>query len=238
MREAELSDEELLLERLCRLEVAAAADVMATMGFTRQVLDPAIRPLGCAKFGGRAVCASGRKKGAQPAVPTFRLDDAVTPGSVVMISTDGCRAGAIIGENMVASMVSRGARGVFLDGGVRDSDALEQVDIPVWCAFSSPASAHADWGYVAIGEPISLPGLSGSVQVSPGDLVVADADGACVIPLKYAGQIIADAETLMAADAAIAAALSAGESRERATKSNPRLAHVSPIHGAGDAPTE
>ena len=211
---------------------------MAAMGLKSQILDPAIRPLGAARMCGPAVCAAGQKKGGAETLPTFQLDQAVTPGSIVVISTDQCRTGAIVGENMIASMTNNGARGFILDGAVRDSDVLSSLATPVWCGFRTPASAHADWAYISVNTPIELPGLLNSVSVSNGDFVLTDADGVCIIPHAHAAQIISDAERLLAADVAIAAALETGVDREVATKDNPRIAHIRRISDETAGPTE
>ena len=230
--------DEPLLTRLSKLEAAAAADVMVAMGLEAQVLAPEIQPLGGAAMAGIALCAEGREGSDAPGLPTFELDALVSPGAIVVISTGGCDKGAIIGDNMVTSMVQAGARGFVLDGGIRDKEALADGAVPVWCRYASPINAHRKWKYTAMDTPVTLPGIWGSVKIRSGDFILGDADGVVVLPQEYARQIINDAEIHMRAEADIKTAIEAGESRETATKSSRRLQHVHPLTASAEIPKE
>jgi len=227
-----------LLDRLSKLEAAAAADVMVAMGLENQVLAPDLRPVGHSGMAGIALCVEGRTDVEMAGLPTFDLDALVTPGAVVVISTGGCEKGAIIGDNMVTSMVQRGARGFLLDGGIRDRGALAEGPAAVWCRYASPINAHRKWKYTAMDQPVTLPGIWGEVTIRPGDLILGDDDGVCVLPQEYAAQIIADAEIHMRAEAEIKAAIEAGGSRESATKASRRLQHVRPVTAKAEIPDE
>ena len=227
-----------LLKRLAELESAAAADVMVAMGLEAQVLAPELRPLGSARMAGFALCAEGREQSAQTGLPTFDLDALVAPGAIVVIDTSGCDKGAIIGDNMVTSMVQRGAKGFVLDGGIRDRAALAEGPAAVWCRYASPINAHRKWNYTAMNGPVTLPGVWGQVAIRPGDLILGDDDGVCVLPHEHAAQIIDDTEIHMRAEAGIKEAIEAGESRESATKSSRRLAHVRPVTAQAEIPEE
>ena len=227
-----------LLDRLSKLEAAAAADVMVAMGLENQVLAPDLRPLGHPGMAGVALCAEGRTDADAAGLPTFDLDALVTPGAVVVIRTAGCDKGAIIGDNMVTSMVQRGARGFLLDGGIRDRAALAEGAAAVWCRYSSPINAHRKWKYTAMNQPVTLPGIWGAVTIRPGDLILGDDDGVCVLPQEHAAQIIADAEIHMRAEAEIKAAIEAGGSRESATRASRRLQHVRPLTAKAEIPDE
>ncbi|MEZ5946960.1 MAG: RraA family protein [Hyphomonas sp.] len=227
-----------LLTRLAELEAAAAADVMVAMGLDAQVLASDLRPLGRSKLAGFALCASGRDDTDEAGLPTFALDDLVTPDAVVVIDTGRCGKGAIIGDNMVTSMISRGARGFVLDGGIRDRDALASASVPVWCRYASPINAHRKWKYVSMNAPITMPGVWGDVVVNPGDLILADEDGLCVLPAEHAEQIIRDTEVHMRSESGIRAQIEAGTSRKSATKSAGRLAHVRPLTSDAEIPQE
>lgn len=227
-----------LLARLSTLEAAAAADVMVAMGLETQVLAPELRPLGSASMAGLALCAEGREEVGQAGLPTFDLDALVTPGAIIVIATAGCGKGAIIGDNMVTSMVQAGARGFLLDGGIRDRAALANGPVPVWCRYASPINAHRKWRYTAMNSPVTLPGIWGDVEIRPGDLILGDEDGVVVLPQEHAEQIIHDAEIHMRAEADIKAAIEAGEGRETATKSSRRLQHVRPLTAHAEIPEE
>lgn len=218
-----------LVDRLSTIESAAVADVMVAMGLANQVLTSDIRLLGEARIFGRALCAAGEEGAGNDAIPTMRLDEAVKPGDVVIISTHGYRKGALIGDNMVTSMVQRGARGFILDGGVRDAGELAAGPVPIYCAYTSPTNGHRFWSYTSIGEVITFPGIWGPVSIHPGDYILGDADGVCVLPQAYAAQIVMDAEVHMASEANIRDAIEAGAPRDQATRDSGRLNHVAPI---------
>ncbi len=212
-------------------DTAAVADVMSAMGLGWPALSPSIRPLGTAVMAGPALCAFGSEEDSGPAIETFELDRLVYPGCIVIISTGPCDRGAIIGANMVSSMVRSGAVGIVLDGGVRDTQALTECSRPIWCRFTSPVSAHRAWRYRALDVPVRLPGIKGEVVIHPGDYIIADADGVCVIPAAHTRQVLADARIHFRMENEIARAISAGESREDATRRLPRLKHVRPLTG-------
>lgn len=219
-----------LTTRLGALESAVVADVMTAMGLENQVAAQSIRPLNTNwKMAGPAICAKGTDKKDTEDVGTFGLDDSVYSGGIVVIDTDHCERGAIIGDNMVTSMVKRGAVGFIVDGGIRDYQDFIETDTPVFCRYASPVNAHKYWHFTEFETPITLPGIWGDISVSPGDLIIADADGVAVIPQQYAEQIIADAEVHLATENSIKSALLKNGDRKTVTAAANRLQHVKPL---------
>lgn len=230
--------DQAFLDRLSGVETAAAADVMVAMGLEAQVLSPAFRAFGKARMAGVAVCARGEEGGGPPGFPTFDLDVRVFPGAVVVIAGGPENGGALIGENMVTSMRLRGAQGFLVDGGVRDSEALSGGPAPVWARHASPINAHRYWRYVAMGEPVTLPGVWADVTVRPGDYVLADADGVVILPAEHASEIVEAADIHMQTEAGIKAALDAGGDRKAATEASGRLKHVRRLTDQARRPDE
>ncbi|HWJ85724.1 MAG TPA: fumarylacetoacetate hydrolase family protein [Cellulomonas sp.] len=107
-----------------------------------------------------------------------RLFDAVGPGEVVVIEARGETGAATLGDVLAIRAHAGGAAGIVTDGGVRDSEAVAAVGIPLWSAGNHPAvlgRRHVPWeADVTIG--------CGGTTVQPGDVVVGDADGVVVIP--------------------------------------------------------
>lgn len=231
-----------LAARLAKLETAVLADVMAAMGLLSQVLSPALRPVGGNNsFAGPALCASGSEPDplgdnpsgvtGQPALSTFELDERVYPGAIVVIATNGCESGAIIGDNMATSMIGQGAAGFVIDGGIRDADALANASVPVFHRYRSPVSAHRTWAFRAFEHPVVLPGIWAPVRVCPGDLLLADADGIVCVPLAHAETIIAYGERHLQTEQSIKSAIEQGHPRRAATSGSGRLSFVTPIGG-------
>lgn len=220
-----------LIPRLEQLESAVVADVMTAMGLDAQVAAHDIRPLKTEwKMVGPAICARGTDQPNTKGLPTFGLDNSVYPGGIVVIDTDQCMRGAIIGDNMVTSMRNRGAAGFIVDGGIRDYGDFINSDIPVFCRYTTPVNAHKYWHFTQFETPITLRGIWGDVEVNPGDLIIADADGISVIPAQYAEQIISDAEVHLQTETSIKKALLEEGDRETVTATSQRLQHVKAIN--------
>lgn len=229
-----------LIERLRRLDTATLADVMTAMGLHGQVLSPALRPVNgaCVRSAGEAVCGRGSNAPGATTISSFRLDEAVRPGSFVVIDTDACDTGAIIGGNMVASMLKQGAAGFIVDGGIRDAEELAACGAPVYRRFNTPVSAHGRWKYTSVNEPITLPGIRDAVRIEAGDLVLSDADGIVVLPKCHAELIIGYGERHIRSEGAIGRAIADGLSREISTQKNPRLHYVVALTEQAASPKE
>jgi regulator of RNase E activity RraA len=108
---------------------------------------------------------------------------------IVIADARGTLDAATFGDIVVARMVRRGVAGIVTDGAVRDCNGVLATGMPVWtCGVTAPPPG-ARILLAAWQEPIGC----GGVAVFPGDIVVADADGAVVIPLGLAEQVAANA---------------------------------------------
>ncbi len=98
------------------------------------------------------------------------------PGDVLVIDGKGDLTSALMGTIMMTACKQLGLAGVVIDGAVRDTLEIDEMDYPVFAAGMNPNGPTKN---VAgrIGHPVSC----GGVTVHPGDLVVADADGVMVV---------------------------------------------------------
>jgi 4-hydroxy-4-methyl-2-oxoglutarate aldolase len=98
------------------------------------------------------------------------------PGDVLVIDGKGDQTAALMGTIMMTSCKKLGIAGVIIDGAVRDSLEIDEMDFPVFSVGTNPNGPTKN---VAgrIGQPISC----GGVTVHAGDLIVADADGVMVV---------------------------------------------------------
>jgi 4-hydroxy-4-methyl-2-oxoglutarate aldolase len=98
-------------------------------------------------------------------------------GSVLVVSVGNEPARGYWGEVLTTAAEARGIRGLVIDGGVRDVDALDAHGFPVFSALIALRGATK-----AMPGRIGGPALVGDVEVARGDWVVGDVDGVVVIP--------------------------------------------------------
>lgn len=112
--------------------------------------------------------------------------DMAGENDVVVVSNEGDRSRALMGEIMAAyAHYDKKIAGIVLDGPIRDVDALSQMDFPLFATGSNPAGPFKE-GPGEVNTPIAV----GGVAVCPGDLIVGDADGVIVIPLSDAASLL------------------------------------------------
>ena len=142
------------------------------------------------------------------ALPNSRAAvEAMEDGSIAVIETGGVTDAGVAGDVLCARMVRRGVTGLVTDGVIRDLAGVEQTGLPVWSkGAASPAPGNAltfvDWG---------LPIACGGVAIFPGDVIVADRDGAVVIPQAMVDSVAAEAAEVERFDAWVFAKVSEGE---------------------------
>ena len=216
-----------LINRLNTLEAAVVADVMVAMGLECQVLASSFLSLGLNEtLIGPAICAKGSIHAGNNAKPTFELDDCVYPGGIVVIDSNNCQKGALIGDNMATSMKNSGAIGFIVDGGIRDAMEFLTLELPVFYKYRTPINAHKFFSFTDFEVPINVEGIWGNVTINPGDLIIADSDGCAIIPLQHAEQIISDSAIHQQTENNIKSAIEKGESRRNASTKFPRLQHI------------
>jgi regulator of RNase E activity RraA len=104
------------------------------------------------------------------------------------IDAMGVTDAGIFGDILCARMVKRGVAALVTDGVVRDLEGVLGTGLPVWCdGFAAPPSV-AGLTFVGWGEPVGC----GGVAVLPNDIIVADQDGAVVIPQAFLDLMLAE----------------------------------------------
>jgi len=103
------------------------------------------------------------------------------PGDVLVIDGKGDTTCALMGAIMMNQCIAIGIAGVILDAAVRDSEEIRALGIPVYSTGTNP-NGPTKFVPGRINHPISV----GGAAVSPGDLIVADADGVVVLEREKA----------------------------------------------------
>ena len=107
-------------------------------------------------------------------------------GDMIVVSNEGDNNRALIGEIMMTFLrYSKKVAGIIVDGPIRDIGELGEWDFPIYCTGTTPNGPFKD-GPGEVNVPISC----GGVVVEAGDIILADADGVVVIPLKDAEKVL------------------------------------------------
>ena len=110
----------------------------------------------------------------------------VGEGDYLVVSNEGDAYRALIGQVMMTYLYRyKKIAGIILDGPIRDIGDMGQWDFPIYATGTNPAGPYKE-GPFEINVPISC----GGVSVDPGDVILADADGAIVIPRRDAPAIL------------------------------------------------
>ena len=131
------------------------------------------------------------------------------PGDIIILACGGYRHEdpVIWGENSMTSCLVRGAVGAVIDGGCRDTAALREMKAPIFTQAISPGGRKNTMSVVDYNVPV----VCGGIRVRPGDIVIGDDDGVCIIPKEIETEALRAVNVYGERDGAVAPALRAGK---------------------------
>lgn len=116
------------------------------------------------------------------ASPEIVLIESLEPGDFFCVDALGVRTSGIIGDILTTRIKYRGALAAIVNGAVRDTPYVKGVGLPIYCAAIHPSASGRDLMPVAYDLPVNMAG----VQLLPGDIILADDEGAVAMPLDLA----------------------------------------------------
>src|SRR5450759_4667548 len=178
-------------QRLEKLATTNIADARDKVGIRGAVIG--IRPMyDCPKITGRAVTIKITAAGAVASKYHLgvRAIDAAGAGDVIIIDNRGDLNNNCWGEILSMGSKMKGISGVVVDGAARDIDACRELGFPVYARGTVPITARGRIMEESFNEVIRV----GDVQVSPGDVILADINGVVIIPLGRLDEVLEAAE--------------------------------------------
>ena len=130
----------------------------------------------------------------------------IQPGEVLVLSMPEPTPVALVGELLATQVKVRGAAAILVDAAIRDINELVELGLPIWTRFIRAKGATK----TKIGQ-LNKTVTVGGAQISSGDIVVLDADGAVCVKQERADDVLKAAEERLAREARLREKLLAGE---------------------------
>ena len=189
-----ISDKELC-DRYEKVTTPMVNDVLREDNYLYQTLPNTILPLrDHMKVAGVAFTIKGSKNLdlKEEMMDRAVMLESIPADSVCVWDTSGDDESAQWGEIMTMASKKRGCKGAVVDGGVRDTDRILEQDFPVFCKYRTSNGMLGRFRIIGWQLPIMI----GTVQIYPGDVILADIDGCIVVPRKMAYDVLVRAEQI------------------------------------------
>jgi regulator of RNase E activity RraA len=205
-----------LSQRLSKCYASAIHDVLREKGYGNCVLPPEIQALKRGqKLFGEIYTLSGHIDKTLTRHESLLLWSQVlskVPNGKVIVCQPNTHSIALMGELSARALMVKGTKGYLMDGHCRDVEEIIDAQFPVFCRLSTPADIVERWKYDALGDPITI----GSVTIFSGDYIIADMDGAVIIPQEVVEEVVTETEKVMNTESEMRKAILGGMDPEQA----------------------
>lgn len=226
-------DDASLVERYSKLSTCFVYDVLSMGGFPHQMVHRDVqRMITNRTIAGVAFCVKGETIYSQHQKTHdknmfWEMLGHDTTGKIVVIESGADVV--VMGDNFVHGLKVKGCVGIVANGGMRDRDEMHEIDVPIYGRFASAVSP-LKWEITDLQVPVTLDGQTSSqVTVNPGDIILADGDGAIVVPRHLAEQVLEDAEQLGVLEKKRRDGLSSGRDPVEVFREVPLFDHIRPL---------
>ncbi|MBI4605402.1 MAG: RraA family protein [Planctomycetes bacterium] len=172
------------------LYTAAVCDALDALGYRHQSPRVELRPLTVdALLVGRArttLWADMAHADPRPYELELAAVDSCQPDDVLVAAAGGSLRSGVWGELLSTAARNRGCAGAVVDGAARDLAAMRRMAFPVFARGACPLDSRDRQRVVDLDVPVEV----GGVLVRPGDLILADEDGAVIVPREAEDEAI------------------------------------------------
>jgi 4-hydroxy-4-methyl-2-oxoglutarate aldolase len=109
----------------------------------------------------------------------------VQPGEVIVLTMPEPRPVALVGDLLATQAQVAGAAAILIDASIRDVEELAEMGLPIWARWVRVKGALKE----TAGE-LNVPVTVGGARISPGDVLVLDADGVAVVPQDRVAEVL------------------------------------------------
>ena len=185
---------------LGELGVATVHEAQGRTGLMRPYMRPIFPSAKCAGSAVTVVCAPCDNIMIHAAI------EVIKPGDVLVVTVTSDSTDGYFGELIGTSLIAHGVKGLIIETGVRDVADLTALNFPVWSR-----AIHSQGTVKDTPGSVNVPVVCAGAFIKPGDVIVADIDGVCVVPRLTAGEAAKASQDRVAKEEKARAKLKAGE---------------------------